>query len=78
MFMIDALKRHPQCEDVYMCLVFKEIRILYIKEPRPKGNNNNNNFRYFVMCLDGANSETRQGGSSLMTRQSRSYEITTH
>ena len=27
-FMIDALKRHPQCEDVYKCLVFKEIRIL--------------------------------------------------
>ena len=35
--MIDALKRHPQCEDVYRCLVFKEIRILYIKEPSPKG-----------------------------------------
>ena len=33
--MIDALKRHPQCEDVYRCLVFKEIRILYIKEPSP-------------------------------------------
>ena len=31
--MIDALKRHPQCEDVYRCLVFKEIRIVYIKEP---------------------------------------------
>ena len=24
--MIDALKRNPQCEDVYRCLVFKEIR----------------------------------------------------
>ena len=35
--MIDALKRHHQCEDVYRCLVFKEIRILYIKEPSPKG-----------------------------------------
>ena len=35
--MIDALKRHPQCEDVYRCLVFKEIRILYIKDPSPKG-----------------------------------------
>ena len=33
--MIDAFKRHPQCEDVYRCLVFKEIRILYIKEPSP-------------------------------------------
>ena len=35
--MIDALKRHPQCEDVYRCLVFKEIWIPYIKEPSPKG-----------------------------------------
>ena len=33
--MIDALKRNPQCEDVYRCLVFKEIWILYIKEPGP-------------------------------------------
>jgi len=32
-----------------------------VQEPRPKGNNNN--FRYFVTCLDGANSETRHGGS---------------
>ena len=29
-FMIDALKRNPQCEDVSRCLVFKEIQILYI------------------------------------------------
>ena len=34
---MDALKRHPQCEDVYRCLLFKEIRILYMKEPSPKG-----------------------------------------
>ena len=33
--MIDALKRHRQWEDVYRCLVFKEIRILYIQEPSP-------------------------------------------
>ena len=33
--MIDALKRHPQCENMYRCLVFKEIRILYIKESSP-------------------------------------------
>ena len=37
-----------------------------VQEPCPKGNNNN--FRYFVTCLDGANSETRHGGSSFMMR----------
>ena len=49
---MDALKRHPQCEKVYMCLVFRKIRIFNIQDPSPiglriglhkKNNNYNNN-----------------------------------
>ena len=50
--MIDALKRHTQCEKVYMCLVFRKIRIFNMQNPSPiglriglhkKNNNTNNN-----------------------------------
>ena len=34
---MDALKKHPQCEKVYMCLVFRKIRIFNIQDPSPIG-----------------------------------------
>ena len=46
-----------------------------VQEPRAKGNNN---FRYFVTCLDGANSETRHGGSSFMTQTGQNLRICTY
>ena len=39
------------------------------EEEKNKQKETNNNFRYFVTCLDGANSETRHGRSSFMTRK---------
>ena len=47
---MDALKRHPQCEKVYMCLVCRKIRIFNIQDPSPIGlriglhKKNNNNY----------------------------------
>ena len=48
------------------------------EEEEEKTTKKNNNFRYFVTCLDEANSETRHGRSSFMTRKSCIYEITIH